>query len=314
MPQVKKTRARAHPPRRPARRAPATRSRPVTPGSGWSMKLGAWAHARMRQVEYDPNLRTGLTVLALTAVTLVFALVFVASGMARSLGSGLATAAAGAARGAGLSVAAVDVQARAGFALTDLQRAEVADVAAVAPDTILFALDPAGIRDRVMSLPWVEGVTVRRLWPDRVQILVEPRPAVAVWQQGGSLALFDARGRLLAPVTPQAARGFALVIGPGAPQAAPALFAALAQQPALARRIAHAERVGQRRWTLHLRSGAAVLLPEQAVGAAVTRLAALQASHRLLDRPFERLDLRVPGRLIIRRGTEVPGTIPAGGV
>jgi cell division protein FtsQ len=321
MPQVKKTRTRHDPqgrPQRQPRRAPPSRSRQTGASSGassgWSMKLGAWAHARMRQVDYDPRLRAGLGIAAATLVGLVFVAVMVASGMARDIGQGIATAAAGAARSAGLAVDGVDVQARGGFALTDLQRAEAADVAAIEANTVMFSLNPADVRDRVMSLPWVESVTVRRLWPDRVQILIEPRPAVAVWQHGGTLAFFDARGRLLTPASAGSARGFALVIGPGAPQAAPALFQALGERPQIARRTAYATRVGGRRWTLALRNGTQVLLPETGAGAALDRLASLQDSHRLLDRPLARIDLRADGRLFIRKGAEAPASTATGGV
>jgi cell division protein FtsQ len=317
VPQVNKTRARKDPKGRPLRqprRAAPQRGRQAGAASGWTMKLGAWAHARMRQVDYDPRLRAALTAVAAVAVGVVFLAVMVASGMARDIGQGIATAAAGAARSAGLAVEGVDVQAKGGFALTDLQRAEAVDVAGIEAQTVMFALKPAEVRDRVMSLPWVESVTVRRLWPDRVQILIEPRPAVAVWQKGGTLAFFDARGRLLAPASAEAARGFALVIGEGAPQAAPALFEALADRPSIARRIAYATRVGGRRWTLSLRSGTEVLLPETGAGAALDRLASLQGSHRLLDRPLARIDLRADGRLILRQGAEAPESTTTGGV
>lgn len=313
MPQVKKTRARPAPQGRPVRRAPASRPRKAQAG-GWTMKLGAWAHAQMRQVEYDPRLRTAVTVVACSAVAAVFVGVMVASGMARDLGNGIAAGAAGASRAAGLSVQGLDVQAQGDHRLTDLQRREAAETSGLQRDDVMFSVSPRDVRDRLMSLPWVESVTVRRLWPDRVQILIEPRPAVAVWQKGGTLAFIDAAGRLLAPASTREARGFAIVVGDGAPAAAPALFADLARQPAVARATQAAQRIGGRRWTLQLRSGGEVLLPETGQAAAIAQLAALEPTHGLLTRYPARLDLRVPDRLIIRQPAEAAASTPTGGV
>jgi cell division protein FtsQ len=309
MPQVKRQRRAA--PGAQRRRAAPVRQRKPQPG--WSTKLGAWAYARMRDVEYDPGLRRGLQVAGAVAVGAVAVTLAITTGFAADVGRSIAAAGASAARTTGLAVESLDVRATAGFALTDLQRAEAAEAAGVERDAVMFSLDPAAVRDRVMVLPWVESVTVRRLWPDRVQILIEPRPAVAVWQKGGTLAFIDARGRLLTPATMEQARGYALVVGTGAPEASATLFTALSTRKEVAVRTGAAIRVGSRRWTLRLRSGADVLLPETGIEAALDRLEALQASHRLLDRRFASLDLRAPGRLFIVPGTEVPA-VTTGGV
>jgi cell division protein FtsQ len=91
-----------------------------------------------------------------------------------------------------------------------------------------------------------------------------------------------------------------LVVGDGANTAAGALLDALAAQPALLARVVAAVRVGDRRWNLHLRSGTDVMLPEGAEVQALAKLAELQTSDALLDRPLERVDMRLPDRLVLR--------------
>lgn len=59
-----------------------------------------------------------------------------------------------------------------------------------------FAMDLARVRRAVEGLPWVAQVTVRRHWPDRLEVRVWERRAVARWAEGG---LVDARGVLFRP-------------------------------------------------------------------------------------------------------------------
>jgi cell division protein FtsQ len=90
------------------------------------------------------------------------------------------------------------------------------------------------------------------------------------------------------------------VVGLGAPQAAAPLIDALAAQPTLQGRVVAAVRVGERRWNLRMNNGMDVLLPEGAEAQALAKLVELQASHALLDRPLQALDLRLPDRLVVR--------------
>ena len=59
------------------------------------------------------------------------------------------------------------------------------------------------------------------------------------------------------------------------------------------------------------RTGGDVLLPEGGEGPAIARLAELHASHALLDRPLQVLDLRLPDRLVLRPQPE-PQPMAAG--
>ena len=94
--------------------------------------------------------------------------------------------------------------------------------------------------------------------------------------------------------------------GYGAPAAAAALLDELEQQPDLKARVIAAVRVGERRWNLRMTNGADVMLPEGAEHAALARLAQLQASHGLLDRPLAVLDMRLADRLVVRPQAERP--------
>ncbi len=59
-----------------------------------------------------------------------------------------------------------------------------------------FAIDLDRVRRAVEDLPWVAQVTVRRHWPDRLEVRVKERRAVARWADGG---LVGAGGVLFHP-------------------------------------------------------------------------------------------------------------------
>ena len=96
------------------------------------------------------------------------------------------------------------------------------------------------------------------------------------------------------------------MVGAGAPEAAAALIDALNQQPGLWPKISAIVRVGGRRWNVRTTTGTDVLLPEGAEAAALKRLAQLQASDAVLDRPLAAIDMRLPDRLTLRPVATAP--------
>jgi cell division protein FtsQ len=296
--------------RAPAKRTPAPRTRQRTAprradGSAWTMKLGAWAHARMRAARHDGVTRKVLFGATLVSVAAILVVLAAGLGVLDNMGRGISDSAANTARSMGLSVRVVNVQAPIGLEMSEYQRAEAQAIAGIVPDEVMFGVNPNQIRDRVADLPWVEEVMVRRLWPDQIQIVITPRAASALWQENGKLTYMDATGRKLGAANVSSAKGLALVVGPNAGPAAPALFEALAPYQEVASRTSAAIRVGDRRWTLRMKSGGDILLPEADVAGALAQLNEMQIANKLLDRPYARLDMRTPGTLIFRPTTEV---------
>ena len=169
-----------------------------------------------------------------------------------------------------------------------------------AGDPILaFSVDDA--RSRLETINWVQSATIERILPGTILVRLTERSPFAVWQHDGKFALIDRDGNT---VTDSDVSTFAgqlpLVVGVGAPKAAAPLIDALAAQPTLQSRVIAAVRVGERRWNLRMSNGTDVLLPEGAEVQALAKLVELQASHALLDRPLQALDLRLPDRLVVR--------------
>ena len=172
----------------------------------------------------------------------------------------------------------------------------------------------ASARARIETLSWVEHATVERRLPGTLVVnLVERRP-YAIWQHDGKFVLIGRDGQVVANEDVASFADLPLVVGAGAPQAATALLEALAAQPALKPRVLAAVRVGERRWNLRMKNGTDVLLPEGAEAQALAKLADLQNTDALLDRPLVVVDMRLADRLVVRpQAPASAATAPAPG-
>ena len=204
--------------------------------------------------------------------------------------------------GAGLEVRHIDVVGREKTPKAQLDAA----IGVVEGDPIL-SFSVADARARLERLTWVRSALVERVLPGTIRVVLTERRPFAVWQNQGKFVLIDRAGNI---VTDSDIQEFAdklpLVVGVGAPLAAAALIDGMAAYPDLGQHLVAAVRVGERRWNLCMSNGADVLLPEGAEPPALARLAELQTSKQLLDRPLQEIDLRLPDRMRVRPAVEAP--------
>lgn len=243
-------------------------------------------------------------------LALTGAVFFLGAGVAGAawLGSSLfdvreafARAADGAAANVGFAIDEIEVSTIEGAsAISPARAAEVRALIVPEGRQSILALNPADVKTRVESLDWVQGVRVRRLWPNDMLIEVERRQEYARWQEDGEISVIDANGERL--LTERAAdhAHLPLVVGQGAGPASPPMLAALESLPQVRAHLRALVRVGDRRWNVELTSGTTVALPEENPEAALAQLEQLQTEHALLDRPLAQIDMRVPNRVAIR--------------
>ncbi len=174
----------------------------------------------------------------------------------------------------------------------------------------MLSFDPAAAQARLAELPWIQQASLERVFPDRLEVRVTERTPVAVWSRGERSFLIDGTGRTLAQVPADVMPELPRVTGEGADSAAAGLFAVLAPFPDLKARMASAERVGGRRWTLRLNGGGAIQLPVEGEAQALAQAAGLLATG------FGRgeIDVRAAGRAIVReapRASQAQVSAPA---
>ena len=181
-----------------------------------------------------------------------------------------------------------------------VSREEIFAAAGVTENSSLLFLDVADARAKLESIPWIAEATVRKLYPDRLQITVTEREAFALWQFEGKVSVVAADGTVLGGKVEPRFAGLPFVVGRGAAARARDFLALLDAQPAIRDQVRAAILVAERRWNLRLKNGVDVRLPETAVAGALDALARLDREKNLLGRDIVAIDLRLPDRLTVR--------------
>lgn len=214
----------------------------------------------------------------------------------------------GAALGGHMPAIVQMVTAHSGFAIEDVRvtgNRETSDIdilQEIGLDgwTSLIGFDAEAARGRIVNLPWVESVSLRKVYPGAIEInLVEKKP-LAIWQHGRELSLIDGQGRTIVPFAHQRYGTLPLFIGVGANERGAEFSARLAGTPELAARVKAFIRVADRRWDLRLENGVTIRLPEHGEDAAIAEIAALDREQGILSRDIVAIDMRIEDRLVVK--------------
>ena len=192
-----------------------------------------------------------------------------------------------------------------------LESAVAAEVAGVA----FLAVDVEAVRRAALALPWVREVAVRRVWPDRLQIAVVERGAVALWNE---LSLLEEDGALFTPEAVGAAGAPVELAGPEGRhdqvldrlRELEAAIAGSALAP-----IVRLELEARGTWRIALADGAEVVLGhEQGVHELARFARAATALGEAYPAGFERADLRYSNGFAVRwrEVPEAPSAQPDG--
>lgn len=133
-----------------------------------------------------------------------------------------------AANAAGMRIATVSLSGQ-----RQVSREEIFAAAGVTENSSLLFLDVADARARLEAIPWIAEATVRKLYPDRLQITVTEREAFALWQFDGKVSVIAADGTVLAGKVEPRFAALPFVVGRGAAPRARDFLALLDAQPAI---------------------------------------------------------------------------------
>ena len=215
---------------------------------------------------------------------------------------------------------AANTMAHAGFRLTSLKingaspvaAADIAQATGLAKDTPTLSIDLAALRDRVRQVGWVQEATVTRLLPATIVVNVKARNPVAVWQSNGIMQVVDSSGKVIPEASADRFPDLPLLVGVGANSADASVMGLVKARPRLASRLEALVRVDERRWDLRLKDGSIIQLPAVGEDEALIQLDKLDGAQHLLDLGFERIDLRTPDMVVVRRGAAAAAQPAAG--
>ena len=185
---------------------------------------------------------------------------------------------------------------------TALQRTSKGEIQTAVSDRIrgnFFAVSPTEVRTGLERLPWVRSASVRRVWPDRLEVALEEHVALARWNDE---SLVNSYGERFHGKTDQPLPQF---VGPAGTEREVARryrrFAQIATPlGAPLERVVLTPRFA---WQLRLGSGLNIMLGRDA-DAAESRLQRFvevyDGAVRKMQRKHEYLDLRYPNGFALR--------------
>jgi cell division protein FtsQ len=182
----------------------------------------------------------------------------------------------------------------------EVSRENIVTLAGITGRSSLLFLDAAKTRARLLADPWIADATVLKLYPGRLRIGIKERKPFALWQKDGQVSLIATDGTVLAPFVPARFSSLPLLVGRGAEHTGHSFLNVLNRQPVIARLVEASVLIAERRWSLHLKSGIEVLLPENDPARALQALAELNHTKKLLSRDIVTVDLRLADRVTVR--------------
>lgn len=188
---------------------------------------------------------------------------------------------------------------------------EIFDALDLANVRTFAALDSAAVKARIERLPWIDTAELTRVFPGRLDIRVTERKPYALWMRADQLYLIDKTGRVLAAVGGETLPDLPRFAGEGAAAGAASLMETVARYPDVARRLAEAERISERRWRLKLDNASTIELPADGEVGALEELMRDQRLLSLVTAGHTTLDFRGPGRVAVRPETSAASTPPA---
>lgn len=82
------------------------------------------------------------------------------------------------------------------YGVNRIDQQEVQDLILPLVKRGFFAINVDYVRDRLLQMPWVANLNVRRIWPDKVEITVIEKQAIANWNNEG---LVSENGEVFSP-------------------------------------------------------------------------------------------------------------------
>jgi cell division protein FtsQ len=228
----------------------------------------------------------------------------VRGGHAEAFSNALHEAGDAIARGFGLGIVQAEVSGN-----RYLSREEILERAGITAQTSLLLLDAEGVRGALKEDARVVEASVRKLYPDRLEIAIEEREGFARWQRGGKMHLIARDGTVLESDIGSKSVDLPLVIGPGASTRAGALLDLIERFPSVREATRAGILVAERRWNLRLKNGIDIRLPEEDPALALERLVLLDKSQQIMTRDVTVIDLRVPDRVAVGLSDEAAAAL-----
>lgn len=184
--------------------------------------------------------------------------------------------------------------------LSHIDRGRLQQLVAGAIDGGFFTVDMRKLRAAAEQLPWVDEVSIRRVWPQTLVMAVTEQVPLARW---GDTALVNGRGEVFRPEGGELPVGLPLLEGdePAAARMVDFYRQASRQLARAGRRVQRLRLTEQQDWRLQLDGGLVLVIGQrQAVEALERFVMAVPAIRDEAGRQPEQVDMRYENGFAVR--------------
>ncbi len=164
----------------------------------------------------------------------------------------------------------------------------------------LIFLSTQDAKERIQKFPWVERVSIQKLYPNNLEVNIKEKQAYALWQRRENLSIVDKNGDVITDFVESIFLNLPILIGHGSQRKASEIIEPLRIYPKLTAQIRWYRLVSRRRWDLILNNGITIRLPEQNLQTALIKLEELEGEYDLFSKDISVIDLRLDDRIVFR--------------
>ena len=182
----------------------------------------------------------------------------------------------------------------------EVSEADILNALGLTSDSSLLTFDAYVARKNLERINWIAEAKVQKLYPNKLQVVVQEQKPFALWQRGQFVSLIAYDGSVISDRIDPGFTELPLVVGHGAQRKASELFSLLARYPSLARKTRAVVYVSERRWDLYFKNGVFAKLPEADLEDALENLLTFDQEGNLSRKDITSIDMRLPDRTFVR--------------
>ena len=164
----------------------------------------------------------------------------------------------------------------------------------------LIFLSTQDAKARIQKFPWVESVSIQKLYPNNLEVKIKEKQAYALWHRGENLSIVDKNGDVITDFVESIFLDLPILIGHGSQRKASEIIEPLRIYPELTAQVRAYRLVSRRRWDLILDNGITIRLPEQNLQTALNELQEIEGEYNLFSKDISVIDLRLEDRIVFR--------------
>ena len=162
----------------------------------------------------------------------------------------------------------------------------------------IFKLSAKEIAQNISKISWVKSIVVQKNLPNYINIKIEERKPIAIFQHDSKSTLIDEEGNFIEDVN-SGHKGIPIISGENAHKKANEILTIISKYPLLQEKLESLVFVRERRWNISI-SGVKILLPENNIENALEILSIILKTEKLNKKTVNQIDLRSPENVVFQ--------------